>query len=126
MNAFEMWAELPVCDWGECRGNLAVILKEQGDYNRSLQLFEQVVCIKRGQPEPDELDISNNLSNMALLLEAMGEHHQAIPVCEEAIRIRQAKLGEEHLDCPQKLATTETTQRISLVGAAGRMLRRGK
>jgi serine/threonine protein kinase len=71
---------------------------ELGDYERAAALYEEALAIRRRQPEPDELLISDVLYYQAWLFTQREDYAQARKLFREVLDLRRKHLGEEHRD----------------------------
>ena len=76
--------------------NLAVLLKDQGDFAGARPLFERALAIKEKALGPEHPDTATTLDNLAYLLRDQGDLAGARPLFERALAIREKALGPEH------------------------------
>jgi tetratricopeptide (TPR) repeat protein len=73
-------------------GNLANLLKDQGDYAGARPLFERALAINEKTLGPEHLDTAISLSGLAILLHAEGDYEGARPLHERALAVREKAL----------------------------------
>jgi tetratricopeptide (TPR) repeat protein len=76
--------------------NLALLLKDQGDYAGARPLYERALASFEKALGPEHLYTARSLNDLALLLQAQGDYAGARPLYERALAIREKALGPEH------------------------------
>ena len=71
----------------------AVQLYKQGEYQKAIELFEQVVKLAIDRFGPDHPDVATSLNNLADLYRAMGRYAEAEPLYQRSLEIREASSG---------------------------------
>ncbi len=85
-------------------GNLALLLRAQGDLAAARPLFERALAIRETALGPEHPHTAASLDNLALLLRAQGDLAAARPLFERALAIRETVLGPEHPHTAASLA----------------------
>lgn len=91
--AITMGESLKLQDLTRERNNLALALLEAGDYNRAVQLEQEVVATRRKLFPPDHPDIATAVANLALALSYAGKNQEAVALNREALTIRRRVFG---------------------------------
>jgi tetratricopeptide (TPR) repeat protein len=76
--------------------NLALAYQEDGQYERSLPLLENLVAIRKATVGPDHLATLTTLNNLALAYRFTGQQRRAVPLHEEVLARSRLKLGADH------------------------------
>jgi tetratricopeptide (TPR) repeat protein len=84
-------------------GNLANLLRDQGDLAGARPLYERVLAIHEKVLGPEHPDTATSLNNFANLLKDQGDLAGARPLYERALAIREKALGPEHPDTASSL-----------------------
>jgi serine/threonine protein kinase len=74
---------------------LAILLGEQDRKDEALEVYRQVIEIRRQEPEPGP-NLASNLSNLALLLQQEGQLEEADALYAEGMGIIERSVGAEH------------------------------
>ena len=77
---------------------LARLLREMGQYDRALPLYESALKIRTSDLGDRHPDTAMSLNNLAGLYQSMGQYDRALPLYESALEIRKSKLGDRHPD----------------------------
>ena len=77
-------------------GNLAVLLKEKGEYEEAEQLLRQSIAMNRKLLGDEHPDLAWDLNSLALLLVKNGDCIGAVQLFREAIEIRLKTLPGGH------------------------------
>jgi class 3 adenylate cyclase/tetratricopeptide (TPR) repeat protein len=83
-------------DTAESLGNLAVLLKTQGDLAGARPLLERALAIREKALGPEHSDTADSLNSLAVLLKTQGDLAGAQPLYERALAINERGLGSEH------------------------------
>ena len=83
--------------------NLALLLKDQGDFTGARPLYERALAIYEKVLGPEHPDTATSLSNLARLLHDQGDLAGARPLYERALAIYEKALGPEHPDTATSL-----------------------
>ncbi len=81
-----------------CMNNLASLFYNQGEFGKSLPLFEECLTMTKavlGDNHPDTLTSMNNLAG---LYKNLGEFGKSLQLYEECLRRMNVALGEDHPD----------------------------
>jgi tetratricopeptide (TPR) repeat protein len=76
--------------------NLALVLKDEGDFAGARPLYERALAIDEKVLGPEHPETAIDLANLALLLREQGDLAAARPLLERALAIREKALGPEH------------------------------
>jgi tetratricopeptide (TPR) repeat protein len=76
--------------------NLALSLKEAGDYAGAEPLYRRAIAIAEKALGPDHPDVGIGLSNLGELLQAKGDYAGAEPLYRQALAIAEKALGPDH------------------------------
>ncbi len=75
--------------------NLALLYKNQGDYEKAQPLFEECLKIRKDVLGDKNLETLSSMNNLAGLYDLQGEYKRALPLYEESLRMTKAQLGRE-------------------------------
>ena len=84
-------------------GNLALLIKAQGDLAGSRPLYERALAIREKAHGPEHPETVPSLSNLAVLLEEQGDFAGSRTLKARALAIREKVLGPEHPDTARSL-----------------------
>jgi len=84
--------------------NLAILLKERGDYAGAEPLYRQSLAMRRKLLGDEHPSVAASLDNLALLLKSRGDSAGAEPLCREALAMWRKLLGNEHPDVATSLS----------------------
>jgi tetratricopeptide (TPR) repeat protein len=101
--------------------NLAACVLEEGDAERSLELSEAALMLKRTQ---NDQDVALILSNKGLALKSMKRHDQALACFESALQLGQGTLMRADLKENLETNKAETLREMGEPKAASVILRR--
>jgi tetratricopeptide (TPR) repeat protein len=76
--------------------NLALLLRDQGDYVAARPLLARAMAINTAANGPDHPEVATNLNNLATVLRTQGDYAAARPLYERALAICEQTLGPEH------------------------------
>jgi tetratricopeptide (TPR) repeat protein len=76
--------------------NLALSLKEAGDYAGAEPLYRRALAIDEKNLGPEHPYTATNVNNLALLLKTKGDYAGAEPLYRRALAIREKVLGPDH------------------------------
>ena len=93
----------------------AVQLKEQGEYQKAIELVEQVVKLAIKEFGPDHPDVAASLNNLAELYRAMGRYADAEPLYKRSLKIDEQTYGPDHSE-----VATDLNNLATLYQAMGR------
>jgi tetratricopeptide (TPR) repeat protein len=122
-------------DTAKSLNDLALVLKEKGDFAAARPLQERALAITEKARGPEHPDTATNLNNLANVLRDQGDLTGARPLYERALAIREKALGSEHPDTAQSLSVEPQTPHarsnrhrlarrrdsLELVGVKGRL-----
>lgn len=80
----------------EALNNLALLLREAGDYRGAEPLLRDVVEGRRRLCGPNHQSTLTAVNNLGVLLQDTGNYSEAEPLQREALRSRKETLGHEH------------------------------
>ena len=83
--------------------NLAMVLYDQGEDARCLELIEWALELRERQLGPQHPDVAQSLNNLALHLHGQGELEEAERHHRRALAVRERVLGTVHPDVAQSL-----------------------
>lgn len=92
---------------------LALLRRDQGDYEEANRLFKQVLSMRRRLLGEDHLDVAQVLQNMAVSAFQQNRLKEAEPLFREALAIRLKHRGDRHPDvamCQYQLAKLSEQQ----------------
>ena len=96
------WARI-IPAWPLPWNNLASLLKDNGDHERALPLYERSLAIKEKAVGKDHPDTATSLNNLAKLYRDKGDYDRALLLYERSLAIREKALGKKHPHVAQSL-----------------------
>lgn len=76
--------------------NLALLYKDQGDYQRAEPYFQEALSLRERIFGPEHPEVATAASNLAELYRVQGDYTAAEPLYRRAIAICEARLGPAH------------------------------
>lgn len=89
--------------------NLALIYQNQGEYNLSLNLGEEVVEKRKRSFGPEHPDTLISMNNLATTYRYLGRRDLAATLHEQVLRVRRKTLGDRNLDTAMSMNNLSTT-----------------
>ena len=77
---------------------LAILARNQGDYEQAEKLHQQALAIRQKVLGPHNLATAESLNNLGVLYRSEGRYEQAEPLLQQALSIYEHLLGYEHPD----------------------------
>ena len=78
--------------------NMAVVLRNQGQLERAMVMYEKALAISVKSLGPDHSEVGGTYNNMAIVLESQGQLERAMVIHEKALAIMVKSLGPDHPD----------------------------
>jgi tetratricopeptide (TPR) repeat protein len=94
---------------GWVQNEIALFLNSQGDYARSLLLWQSALAVYEAALGPDHPHTATALANMAATYCELGRPADAVPLEERALAVTEAALGPDHPDTAIALANMAAT-----------------
>ncbi|CAF3102110.1 unnamed protein product [Rotaria socialis] len=82
---------------GACYQNLAILAAKKGNHDKSLELEQKALAIKREKLGSDDPHVADVLCNMSGSYYEKGDYKQALETCNNALAIYKRTLGEDDL-----------------------------
>ena len=83
-------------DWADFNLKLADVYQSNGEYDRAIELYRQVLAIYRKQLGADHPDVAVALNNIGRACGRKGQYDKAIMYYEQSLAIYRKKLGNNH------------------------------
>ena len=80
----------------ESMNDLAMVLREQGDYDQSEKLLTASLSIRKKLLPVESPEVAQSINNLGLLKEDMGELEEAKKLLEESLHIKEKIYGKIH------------------------------
>jgi tetratricopeptide (TPR) repeat protein len=91
-----VWGDEPYPDYAAALNDLAVMLKDQGDYAQSEQLFMESLAMERKLLGDKHADLAAALNNLGVVQRRKGDLTAAEATYHEALAMQRELLGEVH------------------------------
>ena len=82
--------------YSEIAQALSVLYRNYGDYDKSLEVSEEVLALNERIFEPDDYRISYGLNKHGQIFYALGQYEEALQFLERAVAVGLAGVGEEN------------------------------
>ena len=82
--------------YSEIAQALSVLYRNYGDYDKSLEISEEVLALNERIFAPDDYRISYGLNKHGQILDALGQYEEAREYLERAVAVGLAGVGEEN------------------------------
>lgn len=86
------------------RGNLVLLLLDDGELDAALALAQRVVELKRAAFGPDDVQVAIGLYNEGTVHTKRGDHELALARYDEALTLWERARGPDHLDLAHPLS----------------------
>ena len=85
-------------------GNMAIVYKDQGNFDKALEMHNQELEIERKFKGNDHPDVAKTLNNIAMIYDDQGKYDEALANYEESLRVkRKVHGGNDHPDVAQSI-----------------------
>ena len=92
----QVFAQANTPEIGKLQNNLALVLKDLGDYGGAKGLLEKAVHSDEKNFGPDHSDTATSYSNLALVLKDLGDYGRAKGLLEKAVHSDEKNFGPDH------------------------------
>jgi serine/threonine protein kinase/Tfp pilus assembly protein PilF len=76
--------------------HLALLYREQGEYDRALPLFEQALAWQERELGPEHSDLDANLNNLADIYRNLGQYAKAEALLKRVLAVNERIMGSDH------------------------------
>ena len=92
---------------------LGVVCCEAGQYNDSLDCYEEALRIRREQLGADHVDVAQILNNIGSVFARNGEYHRALLPWKDALKMyKKLGLGDDHPKVACTLGNIEISEKL--------------
>jgi len=95
---FQRWIRPKDVNTASCLNNLAMLLKDKGDYNGAEPLYRRALAIYEKALGAQHPHTATSLNNLAELLDNKGDYNGAEPLYRRALAITEQVSGAQHPD----------------------------